>query len=128
MECDPQEPQQRKGAVTVNKNEPVRPFWRQGDIFFVKLDQDPDLADATLLKTGIIARGEETGHMHRVSGSSLAAGAELALLGSAMYLRSPQVGATIVHDEHGPIELPAGVYVVVNQQEFDGLRWRTVID
>jgi len=45
-----------------------------------------------------------------------------------MYLRAPKIGATIVHDEHGPIELPVGLYAVVNQQEFDGLRWRTVID
>jgi len=35
---------------------------------------------------------------------------------------------TIIHDEHGAIQLPAGVYAIVNQQEFDGLRWRTVLD
>ena len=106
----------------------ARPFWRQGDIYFVKLDNEPGLEGASPVETGIIARGEETGHAHRVSPSSLADGAALALLGGSMYLRSPQAGATIVHDEHGPIELPAGAYVVVHQQEFDGLRWRTVID
>jgi len=45
-----------------------------------------------------------------------------------MFLRSPEAGATIVHDEHGSIELPAGSYAVVLQQEFDGLRWRQVLD
>jgi len=44
-----------------------------------------------------------------------------------MFLCSPD-GTTIVHDEHGPIELPAGAYAVVPQQEFDGLRWRQVLD
>ena len=112
----------------MNKTEPVRPFWRQGDIFFLRLDNEPDLEGAAPVQSGVIARGEESGHMHRVSPSSLSAGAELALLGSAMYLRAPKAGATIVHDEHGPIELPVGLYAVVNQQEFDGLRWRTVID
>jgi len=41
---------------------------------------------------------------------------------------TPETGAEIVHDEHGTLELPAGLYAVVNQQEFDGLRWRAVID
>ena len=105
-----------------------RPFWRQGDIFFVKLDREPTLEGAKPVKTGVIARGETTGHMHRVSKSSLANGAALVLLGQSMYLRSPETGAAIVHEEHGPIELPQGAYAVVNQQEFDGLRWRTVLD
>lgn len=112
----------------MNTTQPARPFWRQGDIFFVKLDREPDLEGAKPVQTGVIARGEETGHMHRISPSSLADGAILALLGGSMYLRSPKAGATIVHDEHGPIQLPAGDYAVVNQQEFDGLDWRTVLD
>lgn len=112
----------------MNTTETTRPFWRQGDIYFVKLDQGPDLEDAKPVKTGVIARGEQTGHMHRVSSSSLADGALLTMLGPSMYLRSPETGAEIVHDEHGALELPAGIYAVVNQQEFDGLRWRAVID
>ena len=39
-----------------------------------------------------------------------------------------EAGATIVHDEHGPIALPRGSYAVVPQREFDGLRWRQVLD
>ena len=111
-------------------NEPNRnkPFWRQGDIYFVKLDGDVDSADAVPVKSGVIAKGETTGHAHRVLHSSIAAGALLCLVGGSMFLRSPEVGATIVHDEHGPIELPAGSYAVVPQQEFDGLRWRQVMD
>jgi hypothetical protein len=105
-----------------------RPFWRQGDIFFVRLDKQPQLDGAEPLKAGIIARGEHTGHMHRVSPSSLADGAVLLTLQGAMYLRAAEAGATIVHDEHGPLRLPQGVYAVANQQEFDGLRWRAVFD
>jgi hypothetical protein len=105
-----------------------RPFWRQGDIYFVKLDEEIDPEKATLLKSGVIARGEHTGHSHRLSPSSLAAGAALYLIGRSMFLRSPQPGAAIVHNEHHAIDLPAGSYAVVPQQEFDGLRWRQVLD
>src|SRR6266851_2500573 len=104
------------------------PFWRQGDIYFVKLDEEIDSANAAPVKSGIIAKGETTGHAHRVSQSSVVAGALLYLVGRSMFLRSPEVGTTIVHDEHGPIELPVGSYAVVPQQEIDDLRWRQVID
>jgi hypothetical protein len=105
-----------------------KPFWRQGDIYFVKLDEEINSENATPVKNGIIAKGETTGHAHRVSPSSIAAGALLSLIGRSMFLRSPEAGTTIVHDEHGPIQLPSGSYAVVPQQEFDGLRWRQVLD
>lgn len=105
-----------------------RPFWRQGDIFFVKTDETIDLAKATPVKNGVIARGETTGHAHRVSKTSLDGGALLNLLGRSLYLKAPEAGATVVHDEHKPIHLPAGVYEVVHQREFDGLGWRQVLD
>ncbi len=104
------------------------PFWRQGDIYFVKLDHNGDLSRATPVKDGVIARGEQTNHAHRVSKQSLAAGAALVLLDRAMYLKTPEAGATIVHEEHGPITLPHGDYAVLRQQEFDGLQWRQVWD
>jgi len=103
-------------------------FWRQGDIYFVKLDEEINSDNATPIKNGIIAKGETTGHAHRVLASSMAQGALLSLIGRSMFLRSPEAGTTIVHDEHGPIKLPAGSYAVVPQQEFDGLRWRQVLD
>ena len=105
-----------------------RPFWRQGDIYFVKLDRDANMNEAKPVKDGVIARGETTGHAHRLSPASIAAGALLCLLQEAMYLRSPEAGALIVHDEHGPVDLPEGVYAVVHQREFDGLQWRQVWD
>src|SRR5260370_6859514 len=98
-----------------------KPFWRQGDIYFVKLDGEIDSAKSTPVKNGIIAKGETTGHAHRVSPSSIAAGALLSLVGRSMFLRSPEAGTTIVHDEHGPIALPRASYPVVPHRAFDGL-------
>src|SRR6266436_7720654 len=99
------------------------PFWRQGDIYFVKIGEEAESAESRPVKSGIIAKGETTGHAHRVSPSSIAQGALLSLIGRSMFLRSPEAGATIVHDEHHAIDLPAGAYAVVPQREFDGLRW-----
>ena len=104
------------------------PFWRQGDIYFVKLGEEADSSESRPVKSGVIAKGETTGHAHRVSQTSMAAGALLYLVGRSMFLRSPQAGAKVVHDEHHAIDLPRGLYAVVPQQEFDGLRWRQVID
>lgn len=104
-----------------------QPFWRQGDIYFVKLGEETR-SDGKPVKKGIIAKGETTGHSHRLSPSSMAQGAALLLAGRAMFLRSPQAGTKIVHDEHGAIDLPAGFFAVVRQREFDGLRWRQVAD
>ena len=104
-----------------------QPFWRQGDIYFVKVDEEPR-REGTPVKNGVIAKGETTGHAHRVAPSSMAQGALLSLVGREMFLRSPGAGTTIVHDEHGPIALPAGRFAVVPQREFDGLGWRQVLD
>jgi hypothetical protein len=105
-----------------------KPFWRQGDVYFVKLEEEPRQTASTPLKSGIIAKGETTGHAHRLAQSSMAKGASLFLMGRDMLLRSSETGATIVHDEHHAIDLPPGLFAVVLQQEFDGLRWRQVLD
>jgi len=105
-----------------------KPFWRQGDIFFVKLEEEPRSSESRPVRNGIIAKGETTGHAHRVSPSSMALGAMLYLMGRSMFLRSLQAGTKIVHDEHHAIDLPAGLFAVVPQREFDGLGWRQVLD
>src|SRR5437879_12083175 len=89
------------------------PFWRQGDLYFVRLDEEIDSARATPVKNGIIAKGETTGHAHRLAPSSMASGALLYLAGRSMFLRSPEAGSKIVHDEHHAIDLPKGLYAVV---------------
>src|SRR5436309_16001505 len=74
----------RKKGEAMQQAEASHPFWRQGDIYFVKIDEAVNLSEGTALKNGVIARGEETGHAHRVSPSSLAACAMLVALGHAM--------------------------------------------
>lgn len=62
-----------------------------------------------------LAEGEITGHSHR------AIGERVTLWGDdsgAMILDAP-LGATVVHEEHGPITLPAGKYERKITLEFD---------
>jgi hypothetical protein len=111
----------------MEKQTSSNPFWRQGDIYFVKIEYDvPD--ESRPVRDGVIAKGETTGHAHRLAPSSMESGALLYLVARSMFLRAPQAGAKIVHDEHHTIDLPKGLYAVVPQQEFDGLRWRQVLD
>lgn len=68
----------------MQSTERTQPFLRQRDIYFVKLDGTPNLKGAAPVKSGIIARGETSGHMHRLSGPSLNDGALLMLMENAM--------------------------------------------
>jgi hypothetical protein len=72
----------------------------------------------------VLARGEATGHAHAVEASR----AELYRGRSGrFFLRL--AGATVLeHEEHAPIELPAGCYEVIRQREYRPGRIRRVAD
>ena len=89
-------------------------MWRQGDVFIERVSSIPDAARQ---RGGtVIAHGELTGHSHRLadpSGAQLYHGSSEAEL----YLRA-SAAVSIVHDEHGPIDLPAGSYRLWRQREY----------
>ena len=88
-------------------------LWRQGDVLIESIDAIP--ADAELREgPPILAYGEATGHSHRVEAPETA---QVWVLYGQLYLKL-QSSATIVHDEHGPITLPAGTYRVWQQREY----------
>ena len=60
----------------------------------------------------VLARGEVTGHAH------VAAGVGLAFDQSTSVLTVPR-SATITHEEHGTVRLPAGRYKVGHVREED---------
>ena len=62
----------------------------------------------------VIMEGEVTGHAHVAEGK----GIELLTEGEKTILDAPN-GATITHEEHGPLALPPGKYVVRRVQEYD---------
>jgi len=97
-------------------------MYRQGDLLFVECDSVPE--DSKLQEDGIIARGEVTGHMHRISDSSKAL---LMLCGAVAYIKAIHE-AEVVHDEHDTIVLPPGKYEVVRQREYRPDGWVQVSD
>jgi hypothetical protein len=73
----------------------------------------------------VLAYGEATGHAHRVLG----AGAHLYRRGAASdMVLALSTGARLVHEEHGEIDLPSGIYVVRRQREYAPGEVRIVAD
>ena len=81
---------------------------RQGDVLLVKIDELP--TDAKKEDTGkrdvVIAHGEVTGHKHQF----VFRDAEMFRGGAGQVLRVLKDGAPLEHEEHSPIEFPAGIY------------------
>ena len=97
-------------------------MYRQGDILFVEAEEIPEEREHQ--PDGIVARGEVTGHMHRITPRSKAA---LYLCAAISYIHAQQE-TEIVHEEHDTINLPIGNYKVIRQQEYTPEGWRQVED
>ena len=96
--------------------------FRQGDIYFEEVESIPE--DAKVQTDGIIARGEVTGHTHRVQNPSMGA---IMMAASVMYLNAIKT-MSIVHEEHNTIDLPPGNWQVLRQREWTPEGWRQVAD
>jgi len=94
---------------------------RQGDLLFIKQDTRPVIALTARQGNSIVA-GEATGHAHR-----LQAGTILAAPDGALYLDVTRV-TQVVHEEHGPITLDPGLWLVVRQREYAPEAIRRVLD
>ena len=85
---------------------------RQGDILLEKVD-GVQVTRKHLIEDGVIARGEVTGHAHRVEGGELAHT-------NAGTLVFAEGGTTVEHEEHDRIELEDGIWRVHRQVEYVG--------
>lgn len=88
-------------------------MYRHGDVLVASEPQIP--AGARRLRHLVLAEGELTGHSHRIAEPGSAA---LYRSGQDIFLEVVAPKATLVHQEHGPIELPRGVYRVWRQREY----------
>ena len=68
-------------------------------------------------KDNIIALGELTGHSHELTEGSVYRG------NGEKYLQVP-TGGEVVHQEHNPVKLPAGNYLVRQQREYKPAKMR----
>jgi hypothetical protein len=108
------------------RKKPAAQLWRQGDVFITPVESIPKAARGSPLRHGILAHGELTGHSHRLDDSRSAA-----LFGGAnheLFLDVGSGGARIVHEEHGTIVLPMGLYRAWRQREYTPQDIRVVRD
>jgi hypothetical protein len=95
---------------------------RQGDILFTRIDGIP--TGATPVADRIIARGETTGHAHRLRAGR---GRSLLAIGTVMYIHA-RYQAHVDHEEHSTVTLPMGDYKITRQREYEPTGWRQVQD
>lgn len=105
-------------------------LYRHGDVLVARVDRIPD--EAQRLDGLVLARGEATGHSHRIAEND--GRAQLMRAGAELFLVVRDASATLVHDEHGPIVLEPGHYRVWKQREYvpateaGEVRFRPVVD
>jgi hypothetical protein len=98
-------------------------MWRHGDVLIAATATMP--REARRRQTPVLARGEVTGHSHRVAEPETA---EVWEWDGILYVNVTARSATIVHEEHKPITLPRGLYRVWMQREYTPGRIRRVVD
>ena len=98
-------------------------LYRHGDVLVAAITELP--AGAVKQTHLVLAEGEMTGHSHRIAEPG---SAELFQFGAESYLRVVGPVATLIHQEHGPIELKTGVYRVWRQREYSPREIRIVRD
>lgn len=95
----------------VNGGGEMARLYRQGDVLLQELKKLP--AKLTM-KDDTLAKGEVTGHRHRLIGQ-----AQVYADAEGQQFAEVQNPAQLIHEEHRPIQVPAGVYRVRLQREFD---------
>ena len=99
------------------------PQFRHGDVMVESVEALPK--DVKQLQHLVLAEGELTGHSHRVAERE---GAVLWRSGRGLFLAVSAPKVTLVHQEHGPIEVPQGNYRVWQQREYSPREIRFVRD
>ena len=88
-------------------------LFRHGDVLIQQVSELP--AAAKPLKHRTLAHGELTGHSHRMKEKD---GVALWQSAQELFLRIDADLATVIHQEHAPIEIPRGIYRVWRQREY----------
>lgn len=98
-------------------------LYRHGDVLISRIGSLP--RGASPRAGAILARGELTGHSHRIEQPN---SVQLWNSGSDLFLEVKAPSATLVHEEHKPMELPQGLYRVWKQREYTPDAYRDVED
>ena len=98
-------------------------MWRHGDVLIDRCAEIP--AGLRPVPHGILARGQATGHVHRILEPGAAV---LYAANDGGFLEVFADQATLVHEEHSAITLPRGSYRFWFQREYSPQEIRRVID
>lgn len=106
---------------------------RQGDLLFVQIEGPKPEGTDGVVADGVLARGESTGHAHRIAPEDLHAGkAKVYVMDMMEEPRRLVIEAyeqvRVLHEEHKPIVLERGTYEVRQQREFTPTEIRYVAD
>jgi hypothetical protein len=88
-------------------------MWRHGDVLIAAVEQIPQGAQRR--PQLVLARGEVTGHAHRIADPQAAV---LWETDGQLFLEVVAESAMVTHEEHAPITLPRGIYRVWTQREY----------
>ncbi|MBI4864931.1 MAG: hypothetical protein HY815_32430 [Candidatus Riflebacteria bacterium] len=87
-------------------------MWRQGDVLLIAVDTLPE--DLTAARDLVVAHGEATGHSHRFEAHAR----RFVDRRGRQFIEVLADRAALVHEEHGTIVLPRGLYRVQIQREY----------
>ncbi|MHB1909719.1 MAG: hypothetical protein ACYCQJ_12760 [Nitrososphaerales archaeon] len=97
---------------------------RQGDVLLRRVSDFNASQVFEEVKDKILARGEVTGHNHRIQGPN----SRVLKTSSGSLVVELKEPAQLVHEEHGIVELEAGKYEVIRQREYNPIEERLVSD
>lgn len=97
----------------------MRPM-RQGDVVLLPVNE----VQGNPLPHLTVAKGEVTGHRHRISQGE----AELYEEQGTLYLRVLSETALLTHEEHQAVSIPQGNWMIRIQREYEPEGWRYVAD
>ncbi|MDH5681243.1 MAG: hypothetical protein OEZ36_06635 [Spirochaetota bacterium] len=99
--------------------------YRHGDVILLKSNKLPNDVKTTGDKDLVFAKGEVTGHAHRILAGAILYESQN---DGSRYLKVREKTARLTHEEHKAIDLPKGVYQILIQREYEPDGWREVMD
>jgi hypothetical protein len=107
------------------------PLYRHGDVLIAQIAALPASEQLAPRHNTILARGEITGHSHRIAEAGAVQLWEQVGVNNQfgeLFLQVTAEQATVVHEEHRPITLARGLYRVWMQREYHPTAIRKVVD